>query len=153
MAANNEIGVLAPLAEIAAIAHEKGALLHTDAVQAVGKVPFDVEASGVDLASLTAHKLYGPKGVGALYVRRKNPRVSLAPQMDGGGHERGMRSGTLNVPGIVGFGAAAALAARAMTEEAERLQGLRDRLLGGAAARGAGSGRQRVARRAVARAI
>ncbi len=111
MAANNEIGVLAPLKQIAGIAHAKGALLHTDAVQAAGKVPFDVEALGVDLASLTAHKLYGPKGVGALYVRRRNPRVSIAAQLDGGGHERGMRSGTLNVPGIVGFGAAATLAA------------------------------------------
>ena len=130
MAANNEIGVLAPLGEIADIAHEQGALLHTDAVQAVGKVPFDVNV-GADLVSLTAHKIYGPKGVGALYVRRKPRRVALASQMDGGGHERGMRSGTLNVPGIVGFGEAAALAARVMTEEAERLEGLRDRLLAG----------------------
>ena len=130
MAANNEIGVLAPLGEVADIAHAKGALLHTDAVQAAGKVPFDVTV-GADLVSLTAHKIYGPKGVGALYVRRKPRRVSLAPQMDGGGHERGMRSGTLNVPGIVGFGEAAALAARVMTEEAERLKGLRNRLLSG----------------------
>ena len=130
MTANNEIGVLAPLAEIADIAHERGALLHTDAVQAAGKVPFDVKV-GADLVSLTAHKMYGPKGVGALYVRRKPRRVTLASQMDGGGHERGMRSGTLNVPGIVGFGEAAALAARVMTEEAERLKGLRDRLLAG----------------------
>ena len=128
MAANNEIGVLAPLAEIAAIAHDKGALLHTDAVQAAGKVPFDVSA-GVDLASLTAHKMYGPKGVGALYVRRKPRRVAVAAQMDGGGHERGMRSGTLNVPGIVGFGEAAAIAAREMPVEARRLRALRDRLL------------------------
>jgi cysteine desulfurase len=129
MAANNEIGVLAPLKEIARIAHAKGALLHTDAVQAAGKVPFDVEALGVDLASLTAHKLYGPKGVGALYVRRRNPRVSIAAQLDGGGHERGMRSGTLNVPGIVGFGAAAAMASQQMTAEADRLKELRSRLL------------------------
>ena len=129
MAANNEIGALAPLKQIAGIAHAKGALLHTDAVQAAGKVPFDVEALGVDLASLTAHKLYGPKGVGALYVRRRNPRVSIAAQVDGGGHERGMRSGTLNVPGIVGFGAAATLASQQMTAEGDRLTGLRSRLL------------------------
>ena len=135
MAANNEIGLLAPLAAIAAIAHEKGALVHTDAVQAAGKVPFDVNAVGVDLASLTAHKLYGPKGVGALYVRRKNPRVTIASLIDGGGHERGMRSGTLNVPGIVGFGAAAALANRVMDEEGARLVGLRTRLLDGLRAR------------------
>lgn len=131
MAANNEIGVLAPLAEIAAIAHERGAVVHTDAVQATGKVPFDVGALDVDLASLTAHKLYGPKGVGALYVRRRNRRVTLAPQLDGGGHERGMRSGTLNVPGIVGFGAAAAIARQRMQDEAERLVALRARLLTG----------------------
>lgn len=129
MAANNEIGVLAPLDRIAAIVHEKGALLHTDAVQAAGKVPFDVAALGIDLASLSAHKLYGPKGVGALYVRRRNPRVSLAPQIDGGGHERGMRSGTLNVPGIVGFGAAARLAAAERDAESARLLALRTRLL------------------------
>jgi cysteine desulfurase len=131
MAANNEIGVIADLANIAAIAHEKGALLHTDAVQAAGKVPFDVNELGVDLASLTAHKLYGPKGVGALYVRRRPRRVALAPLVDGGGHERGMRSGTLNVPGIVGFGAAAALAARELTAESARLKRQRDRLLEG----------------------
>jgi cysteine desulfurase len=130
MAANNEIGVLTPLAQIAAIAHERGALLHTDAVQAAGKVPFNVNA-GVDLASLTAHKLYGPKGVGALYVRRKPRRVLLAAQMDGGGHERGMRSGTLNVPGIVGFGEAAALSAQSLASEGPRLQALRERLLVG----------------------
>ncbi len=130
MAANNEIGVLAPLAEIAAIAHDKGALVHTDAVQAVGKVVFTVEA-GIDLASVTAHKLYGPKGVGALFVRRRNPRVTVAPQLDGGGHERGMRSGTLNVPGIVGFGRAAALAQSRMPEEMARLTALRTRLLEG----------------------
>jgi len=130
MAANNEIGVLMPLTEIAAIAHDKGALLHTDAVQAVGKVAFEV-GSEIDLASLTAHKIYGPKGVGALYVRRKPRRVSMAAQMDGGGHERGMRSGTLNVPGIVGFGEAAALAARHMAAESTRLAAFRDRLLAG----------------------
>lgn len=135
MAANNEIGLLAPLAAIAAIAHEQGALLHTDAVQAAGKVPFDVNAAGVDLASLTAHKSYGPKGVGALYVRRKNPRVTIAALFDGGGHERGMRSGTLNVPGIVGFGAAAALAGQQMGAEAARLLRLRQRLLDGLRAR------------------
>ena len=131
MAANNEIGVLAPLKEIAEIAHAKGAVFHTDAVQSLGKVPFDVEGSGVDLASLTAHKLYGPKGIGALYVRRRNPRITLAAQLDGGGHERGMRSGTLNVPGIVGFGAAATLAGELMPGEAARLRALRDRLLSG----------------------
>jgi cysteine desulfurase len=131
MVANNEIGILAPIAAIAAIAHEQGALMHTDAVQALGKVPFDVNAAGVDLASFTAHKVYGPKGVGALYVLRKNPRVTLAPLVDGGGHERGMRSGTLNVPGIVGFGRAAVLAQRQMDQEAERLLRLRTRLLEG----------------------
>jgi cysteine desulfurase len=130
MAANNEIGVLAPVAEIAEVAHANGALFHTDAVQAFGKVPFAV-SSGVDLASLTAHKLYGPKGVGALYVRRRNPRVTVSPMFDGGGHERGMRSGTLNVPGIVGFGAAASLAAKAMADERTRLAQLRGRLLDG----------------------
>jgi cysteine desulfurase len=131
MAANNEIGVLAPLAAIAAVAHERGALLHSDAAQAVGKVAFDVGAAGVDLASLTAHKVYGPKGVGALYVRRKNPRVTIAPLFDGGGHERGIRSGTLNVPGIVGFGEAAALARVQMDDEGARLLRLRTRLLEG----------------------
>ena len=130
MAANNEIGTLAPLPAIAEIAHAKGALFHTDAVQAFGKVPFDVR-TGVDLASLTAHKLYGPKGVGALYVRRRNPRVTLSALFDGGGQERGMRSGTLNVPGIVGFGAAATLAVKSMPEERERLARLRGRLLDG----------------------
>jgi cysteine desulfurase len=130
MGANNEIGVVAPLDEIATIAHAQGALVHTDAAQAVGKVPFDVD-SGVDLVSLTAHKLYGPKGVGALYVRRKPRRVALAAQMDGGGHERGLRSGTLNVPGIVGFGAAAELAGIEGPKDAERLTALRARLLDG----------------------
>lgn len=129
MAANNETGVLMPLEEIAAIAHEQGALLHADAVQAAGKIPFDVDRLGVDVASVTAHKLYGPKGVGALYVRRRPRRVALAPLFDGGGHERGMRSGTLNVPGIVGFGAAAALAAQNVESEAARLKTLRERLL------------------------
>jgi len=128
MTANNEIGVLQPIAEIGAIAKEKGILFHTDAVQAIGKVPFDVNAAKVDLVSLSAHKMYGPKGVGALYVRRRNPRVLLAEQISGGGHERGMRSGTLNVPGIVGLGKAAAIARAEMATEGERLRGLRDRL-------------------------
>jgi cysteine desulfurase len=135
MAANNEIGVIQQLSELAALAHEKGALFHTDAVQAAGKIAFDVNRLGVDLASLTAHKLYGPKGVGALYVRRRPRRVSVTPLLDGGGHEKGMRSGTLNVPGIVGFGMAAALAARALSEESARLKRLRDRLLKGLQAR------------------
>ncbi len=128
MAANNEIGVLQPIAEIGAIAKEKGILFHTDAVQAAGKVPFDVNQNKVDLVSLSAHKFYGPKGVGALYVRRRNPRVLLAEQISGGGHERGMRSGTLNVPGIVGLGAAAALAKADMSTESARLSTMRDRL-------------------------
>ena len=117
MAANNEIGMLQPVAEIGTIARERGVLFHTDAVQAVGKVPFDVNAMNVDMASLSAHKMYGPKGVGALYVRRRNPRVLLTPIIDGGGHERGMRSGTLNVPGIVGFGKAAELCRQEMAAE------------------------------------
>src|SRR5712692_4161334 len=128
MTANNEIGVIQPIAEIGAIAKEKGVLFHTDAVQAVGKVPFNVNDLKVDMASITAHKLYGPKGVGALYVRRRNPRVLLAPIIDGGGHERGMRSGTLNVPGIVGFGKAAELCKQEMATESERLRRLRDHL-------------------------
>jgi cysteine desulfurase len=128
MTANNEIGVLQPIAEIGAIAKEKGILFHTDAVQAVGKVPFDVASMKADLVSMSAHKLYGPKGVGALYVRRRNPRVLLAEQISGGGHERGMRSGTLNVTGIVGFGKAAELCRMGMADEASRLRALRDRL-------------------------
>jgi cysteine desulfurase len=128
MTANNEIGALQPIREIGALCHERGVLFHTDAVQAIGKVPFNVIQDNVDLASLTAHKLYGPKGVGALYVRRKNPRVQLVAQIDGGGHERGMRSGTLNVPGIVGFGKACAIASEGMAEEAVKLSALRDRL-------------------------
>ena len=128
MTANNEIGVLQPIAEIGAIAKEKGILFHTDAVQAVGKVPFNVNEAKVDLVSMSAHKVYGPKGVGALYVRRRNPRVLLAEQINGGGHERGMRSGTLNVPGIVGLGQAAAIAQAEMATEGERLRTLRDRL-------------------------
>jgi cysteine desulfurase len=128
MAANNEIGVLQPLREIADLAHAKGAVVHTDAVQAVGKVAFGVEAADVDLASMTAHKVYGPKGAGALYVRRRPARARLEPLFDGGGQERGLRPGTLNVPGIVGFGAAAALALRERDAEAARLAALRDRL-------------------------
>ena len=128
MYANNEIGLIQPVAEIGKICKEKGVLFHTDGVQAVGKIPVNVIADNIDLMSITAHKLYGPKGVGALYVRRKNPRVQLTAQMDGGGHERGMRSGTLNVPGIVGLGEACALAQRLMPEEMARHRALRDRL-------------------------
>jgi cysteine desulfurase len=128
MTANNEIGVIQPIAEIGAIAKAKGILFHTDAVQAVGKVPFNVNDLKVDLVSISAHKMYGPKGVGALYVRRRNPRVLLASQIDGGGHERGMRSGTLNVPGIVGFGKAAELCRTEMATDTARLLELRERL-------------------------
>jgi cysteine desulfurase len=131
MAANNEVGVLQPIAEIGRIARERGVLFHTDAVQAAGKVPFDVNASNVDMASISAHKMYGPKGAGALYVRRRNPRVLLTPIIDGGGHERGMRSGTLNVPGIVGFGKAAVLCREELPAESVRLAALRDRLFDG----------------------
>jgi cysteine desulfurase len=135
MYANNEIGTLQPIEEIGAVCKEKGVIFHTDATQAVGKIPFDVQAMNVDLASLSAHKMYGPKGVGALYVRRRKPRVLLHPMVDGGGHERGMRSGTLNVPGIVGFGKACEISSREMTGETERLRGLRDRLKDGLLAR------------------
>ena len=131
MAANNEIGVLQPLPEIAAIVHERGALLHSDAAQAFGKVPLDLASAGVDLLSLTAHKCYGPKGTGALYVRRQRPKVPIECQIDGGGHENGLRSGTLNVPGIVGLGACAAVAGAALPAESRRLATLRDRLLHG----------------------
>ncbi|HEY5677189.1 MAG TPA: IscS subfamily cysteine desulfurase [Myxococcales bacterium] len=127
MLANNEIGTVQPIAELGAVTREKGVLFHVDAVQGVGKVPFHVEQMKVDLASLSGHKIYGPKGIGALWVRRK-PRVRIAPIIDGGGHERGMRSGTLNVPGIVGFGAAAELAQKLMPEETERTYALRKRL-------------------------
>ncbi|MGB8412467.1 MAG: IscS subfamily cysteine desulfurase [Candidatus Binatus sp.] len=131
MWANNEIGTIHPIAEIGRIAKEKGVIFHCDAVQAIGKVPVDVEKAGVDLASITAHKIYGPKGIGAIYVRSKGPRVRLTPQMDGGGHERGMRSGTLNVPGIVGLGAACEIAGTEMPEEARRLIQLRSQLQAG----------------------
>ncbi len=128
MYANNEIGVLQPIREIGKIAKEKGILFHTDAVQAVGKVPVNVIADNIDLLSLTGHKIYGPKGVGALYVRRRGPRVQLTAQMDGGGHERGMRSGTLNTPGIVGLGEACAICQKEMADEGARLGKLRDKL-------------------------
>jgi cysteine desulfurase len=128
MYANNEIGTIHPIKKIADITHKKGALLFTDATQAAGKISIDVERDGIDLMAFTAHKMYGPKGVGALYVRRKNPRVKVTAQMDGGGHERGMRSGTLNVPGIVGFGKACEIAMQEMDADAERLSKLRDKL-------------------------
>ncbi len=128
MAANNEIGTLNPVAEIGRIAHEHGVIFHCDAVQAVAKVPVDVEAMNIDLLSVTAHKIYGPKGVGALYVRRKNPRVRLTPILDGGGHERGMRSGTLNVPGIAGLGKAAEIGRAELESDAARILALRERL-------------------------
>jgi len=128
MYANNEIGVVQQMKEIGKIAKEKGVLFHSDAVQAVGKIPMNVSADGIDVLSLTAHKLYGPKGCGALYVRRRNPRVQITAQMDGGGHERGMRSGTLNVPSIVGLGAACHIAKEEMPEESKRLSFLRDKL-------------------------
>jgi cysteine desulfurase len=128
MYANNEIGVIQPMREISKIAKKHGVLVFTDGVQAVGKIPVDVNADGIDLMAFTSHKMYGPKGVGALYVRRKNPRVKVTAQMDGGGHERGMRSGTLNVPGIVGFGKAAELARLEMADDAVRLSKLRDKL-------------------------
>ena len=128
MYGNNEIGVIQPVKEISAIAHKHGALFMTDATQAVGKIPVDVNTDGIDLMAFSAHKMYGPKGVGALYVRRKGPRVKVTAQMDGGGHERGMRSGTLNVPGIVGLGKACELCRLEMDEEAKRLSALRDKL-------------------------
>jgi cysteine desulfurase len=128
MAANNEIGVLQPIGEIGAICRERGVLFHSDAVQAAGKIPLDMKTLPVDLLSISAHKMYGPKGVGALYVRRSSRKIPLMAQMDGGGHERGRRSGTLNVPGIVGLGAACALAQQEMAEESTRLRRLRDRL-------------------------
>jgi cysteine desulfurase len=129
--ANNEIGTINPVAEIGKIAKARGVLFHSDATQAVGKIPVDVQAMGIDLMSFSAHKMYGPKGVGALYVRRKNPRVRLVPIIDGGGHERGMRSGTLPVPLIVGFGKAAEICRTMMPEEAKRLTTLRERLRDG----------------------
>ncbi|TAF56187.1 MAG: IscS subfamily cysteine desulfurase [Sphingobacteriia bacterium] len=128
MYANNEIGVIQPMKEISAIARKHGVLLFTDGTQAVGKIPVDVNKDGIDIMAFTGHKMYGPKGIGALYVRRKNPRVKVTAQMDGGGHERGMRSGTLNVPGIVGLGKAAELCRLEMAEDAARLSKLRDKL-------------------------
>ena len=128
MYANNEIGTVNPIREISAIAKKHGVLLFTDAVQAVGKIPVDVNKDGIDLMAFTAHKMYGPKGVGALYVRRKNPRVKVTAQMDGGGHERGMRSGTLNVPGIVGFGKACEICMQDMEADTKRISILRDKL-------------------------
>ncbi len=128
MYANNENGTVHPIAEISKIAKKHGVLVFTDATQAVGKIPVDVNKDGIDILAMTAHKMYGPKGVGALYVRRRNPRVKVTAQMDGGGHERGMRSGTLNVPGIVGFGKACELARLEMAKDAERLSKLRDKL-------------------------
>jgi cysteine desulfurase len=128
MYGNNELGVIQPSREIGALCKERGVLFHTDATQAVGKIPVDVMADHIDLMSFTAHKMYGPKGIGALYVRRKNPRVKVTAQIDGGGHERGMRSGTLNVTGIVGFGKACELCRLEMADEAKRLSALRDKL-------------------------
>ena len=128
MYANNEIGVIQPVSEIGAIAREKGVFFHTDGVQAAGKIPVDVQKDNIDMISLTAHKMYGPKGVGALYVRRRNPRVQLSAILDGGGHERGMRSGTLNVTGIVGFGKASEICMNEMPVESVRMMKLRDRL-------------------------
>lgn len=128
MYANNEIGTVMPMKEISALAKKKGILVFSDATQAVGKIPVDVNKDGIDLMAFTAHKMYGPKGVGALYVRRKNPRVKVTAQMDGGGHERGMRSGTLNVPGIVGFGKACEICMNEMEEETKRVSALRDKL-------------------------
>jgi cysteine desulfurase len=131
MAANNEVGVIQPILEIGKLCHERGVIFHTDAAQAVGKMPIDVMKQNIDLASLSAHKMYGPKGTGALYVRRKNPSAQISAIIDGGGHERGMRSGTLNVPGIVGLGKACAIATEEMPHESCRLAGLRNRLKDG----------------------
>jgi cysteine desulfurase len=128
MYANNEVGVIQPMKEISAIAKKHGVLFFTDGTQAVGKIPVDVEADGIDLMAFSGHKMYGPKGVGALYVRRKNPRVKVTAQLDGGGHERGMRSGTLNVPGIVGLGKAAEIAKQDMEKDTARISAMRDRL-------------------------
>jgi cysteine desulfurase len=128
MAANNEIGVLQPIAQIGQLCHERGVFFHTDAAQAIGKIPLNVQTMPIDLMSLTAHKIYGPKGIGALYVRRRNPRVTIAPQLHGGGHERGMRSGTLYVPQIVGMAQAITIGLADMKQENARTQGLRDRL-------------------------
>jgi cysteine desulfurase len=131
MSANNEIGTIHPIAEIGRIAKEKGVIFHCDATQGVGKIPMDVEKTGIDLLSASGHKIYGPKGIGILYVRSKGPRVRLTPIIDGGGHERGLRSGTLNVTGIIGFGAACEIAAKEMPEESERMRSLRDKLQAG----------------------
>jgi len=128
MLANNEVGTIQPLEQIGAITREKGVLLHTDAVQGLGKIPFDVTRTHADLVSISAHKMYGPKGIGALWVRRSKPRVRLVAQMDGGGHEFGMRSGTLNVPGIVGFAKAVEICEQEMAQESERTKTLRDKL-------------------------
>jgi cysteine desulfurase len=128
MYANNELGVIQPVREIGKLCRERKVLFHTDGVQAIGKVPLNVDKDNIDLMSISAHKMYGPKGVGALYVRRRNPRVQITAQIDGGGHERNMRSGTLNVPGIVGLGEACELCHKEMDTEIPRLRGLRDRL-------------------------
>jgi cysteine desulfurase len=131
MEANNEVGVLQPIAEIGKLCHERGIVFHTDAAQAAGKIPLDVQAMNIDLMSISAHKIYGPKGVGALYVRHANPPVELTPLIDGGGHENGLRSGTLNVPGIVGLGKACEISMEEMNQEAVRVGALRDRLKDG----------------------
>lgn len=131
MTANNEIGVLQPIEEIVRLCHERGVLFHTDAAQAIGKIPFDINHNEADLVSFSGHKMYGPKGIGALVVRKRRPRIRLIPQMDGGGHERGLRSGTLNVPAIVGFGEACQICREEMPEESARMKSLRDRLQDG----------------------
>src|SRR5260370_23525664 len=143
MYANNEIGTIHPIRRMGKIAKEKGVLFHCDAVQAAGKIPVNMDRDGIDLASLSAHKIYGPKGIGALYVRSKGPRVRITGQMDGGGHERGMRSGTLNVTGIVGLGKACELAQTEMAEEARRLNDLRSKLQAGGFERRRGGTRNR----------